>query len=375
LIFLFIISLLCFLLITGYSFLLQYYQHEFSRIIPVHLVKTDPQKVSVIIPARNEENNIGECLDSILSQDYPKSDTEIIVADDHSTDNTASIARSRSVKLLDMKDFPAQSIAFKKKALSAAITSSGGDLIITTDADCITPQQWIKTLVSVQQNTGAVFIVAPVRMRYGSSFLSKFQSIDFAILQGITAAGVHAGFHNMANGANLAYSKEAYNAVNGFSGIDDIASGDDMLLMQKISEKFPGRIAYAFSTDAIVDTMPEPDWKSFFAQRIRWASKARKYKDKRIFRVLLLVYLLNVFMLVLMCISFLGIIHFSIFLLMLGYKTIVEWGFVRKVLVFFSLEKLIAWFVVAQPIHIFYTVISGLFGQAGSYQWKGRQVK
>jgi cellulose synthase/poly-beta-1,6-N-acetylglucosamine synthase-like glycosyltransferase len=342
---------------------------------PFEHIKPDPVMVSVIIPARNEEKNIGSCLDSILAQDYPKTYTEIIVADDQSTDQTASIVLSKPVKMLNMKDLPEETIAFKKKAISAAITSSKGELIITTDADCISPQYWISTLVAVQQTTHAVFVVAPVRMRYDNSFLSKFQSLDFAILQGITAASVYGGFHNMANGANLAYTKEAFIAVNGFSGIDDIASGDDMLLMQKISERFPGRIAYAFSRDAIVETLPEPDWKSFFRQRIRWSSKARKYEDKRIFKVLLLVYLLNVCMLILMCISFLSFTHLGIFLLMLLYKTIVEWSFVQKVLRFFQLEKLLAWFPVAQPIHIAYIVVSGLFGQVGSYRWKDRQVK
>ena len=134
-------------------------------------------------------------------------------------------------------------------------------------------------------------------------------------------------------------------------------------------------MAYAFSPDAIVDTLPEPDWKSFFRQRIRWASKARKYEDKRIFPILLLVYAMNLSVFVLICLSFTGITQFSLCILMLLYKTIVEWGFVYRVLRFFKLQELMPWFPVFQPFHVAYTVISGLFGQAGSYQWKGRQVK
>ncbi len=345
------------------------------KIPPFIAQKPDPEKISVVIPARNEEKNIGPCLDAILHQDYPGSYTEIIVADDHSTDNTSSVVQSKGVRLLSMNNLPDGTVAFKKAALTAAIAASSGETIITTDADCVAPPAWVSTLIAVKQSTGAVLVAAPVRMRYGSSFLSKFQSLDFAILQGITAASVSGGFHNMGNGANLAYTKDAFNMVGGFSGADDIASGDDMLLMHKISVKYPAKTAYAFSPDAIVDTNPEPDLKSFFRQRIRWASKARKYEDKRIFRVLLMVYLLNLSMLVLMCMSFFSITHFSLFLLMLLYKTGVEWGFVKQVLKFFELQKLMPWFPVAQPFHIAYTVISGLFGQAGSYQWKGRQVK
>ena len=107
----------------------------------------------------------------------------------------------------------------------------------------------------------------------------------------------------MGNGANMAYSKSAFNEVGGFSGIDNIASGDDMLLVHKISQRYPGRIAYAFTNEAMVETDPEPDLKSFLRQRIRWASKAAKYEDKRIFRVLLLVYAANLSLFILMCMS------------------------------------------------------------------------
>lgn len=374
-IFLTAISFIAFILITGYSFLIRHYQHVFMK-IPVFIPgKPAPEKISVVIPARNEENNIGPCLDAILKQDYPTSFTEIIVADDHSTDHTAAIVQSSGARLLSMNNLPEGTVAFKKAALTAAIAAAGGDTIVTTDADCLAPSSWLSTLISAKQSANAVLVAAPVRMSYDRSFLSKFQSLDFSILQGITAASVHEGFHSMGNGANMAYSKNAFIAVNGFSGVDDIASGDDMFLVHKISRKYPGRVAYAFSPDAIIDTKPEPDWISFFRQRIRWASKARKYEDKRIFRVLLLVYALNLSIFVLMCICFLSPTHFSLFILMLIYKTIVEWGFVFHVLKFFRLQKLMPWFPIAQPFHVAYTVISGLFGQAGSYQWKGRQVK
>lgn len=300
---------------------------------------------------------------------------EIIVVDDDSTDQTANIATANKAKLITIKDLPEGTVAYKKAALTAAIAAASGDTIITTDADCKALPSWISTLIFVKQSTNAVLVAGPVRMPYGSSFLSKFQSLDFSILQGITAASVHEGFHSMGNGANLAYTKNAFNEVKGFSGVDEIASGDDMFLMHKISTKFPGRIAYAFSQEAIVDTETEPDWQSFFRQRIRWASKARKYQDKRIFPILLLVYAMNLSLLILMGISFMSLTHFSLFILLLLYKTIVEWRFVFQVLKFFKLQKLMPWFPVVQPLHVAYTVISGFFGQAGSYQWKGRLVK
>src|SRR4051812_19175643 len=85
----------------------------------------------------------------------------------------------------------------------------------------------------------------------------------------------------------LFMKKKAFNDVEGFSGIDSIASGDDMLLMHKISNKYPDKVHYLKSKQAIVASLPMQTWKDFFDQRIRWSSKARFYDDKRIFWVLL----------------------------------------------------------------------------------------
>ena len=369
------ICFISFILLTLYAVLLHRYENIFLEIPIVSPQLVYDEKISVIIPARNEENNIGRCLDAIQQQDYPQNNKEIIVADDHSSDQTASIVITKGAKLVTMNNLPEGTVAFKKMALAAAIQASEGDTIITTDADCIASPSWLRTIVAVKQSNNAVLVAAPVRMCYDRSFLSKFQSLDFAILQGITAASVHTGFHHMGNGANMAYSKSAFNEVGGFSGIDNIASGDDMLLVHKISQRYPGRIAYAFTNEAMVETDPEPDLKSFLRQRIRWASKAAKYEDKRIFKVLLLVYAANLSLFILMCMSVLSTIHLSLCLLMIFYKVMVEWSFVKRILLFFRLQKLMPWFPVFQPFHIAYTVISGLFGQFGSYQWKGRQVK
>ena len=179
----------------------------------------------------------------------------------------------------------------------------------------------------------------------------------------------------MCNGANLAYEKKAFEAVNGFSGIDTIASGDDMLLMYKIWKKFPGQVHYLKSEDAIVSTQPMQTWKQFFRQRIRWASKANKYEDKRFFPILLLVYLFNL--------SFLALIIACLFFdhrwMLVGIlwvaKTLVELPLFASAAKFFHKQWALKLFFLFQPLHIVYTIISGLFGQFGKYEWKGRRVK
>lgn len=370
-----IISALFLLLIVGYAVLLEKYRRYFAAIRSFEPAATPSVRISVVIPARNEARRILHCLKALREQDLPPH--EIIVVDDHSTDHTADLAAAQGVKVFrmgtDIQSPP--TIAFKKMALATGIIHATGDMILTTDADCIVPPQWTRMMAARLEETNATMVAGPVRMIPGNSFLSKFQSMDFAILQGITAASVHAGFHDMSSGANLGYLKSAFNTVGGFNGIDDIATGDDMLLMQKFSASFPNRISYAFNANAIVDTQPEPTWSAFLKQRIRWASKATRYRDKKIFYILLLVYLLNASLLLLLFMAPTSPAHMMVCLIAFALKTIAEWGFVSNVLQFFNMKKLLPLFPFAQPIHVIYTVISGSFGQAGPVEWKGRKVK
>jgi cellulose synthase/poly-beta-1,6-N-acetylglucosamine synthase-like glycosyltransferase len=178
----------------------------------------------------------------------------------------------------------------------------------------------------------------------------------------------------MCNGANLAYTREAFYDVDGFKGIDQIASGDDMLLMQKISARYPGRIGFLKSKDAIITTQAAESWTAFFNQRIRWASKAGKYKDVKITSVLLLVYLCNLFILIFFFAGLFNPKYFLYFLLLAACKTVVEFSFVKRVARFFALDGLMVYFPFFQPMHILYTVIAGWLGLFGQYKWKERKL-
>ncbi len=367
-----------------YCLLILLYRRWFLEIIPfVAPEEQDPiTSFSIIIPARNEANNISDCVLSILNQNYPNKLFEIIVIDDHSTDETAAIIKSlqstnSNLHLISLeahlKDAPLN--AYKKKAIEIAIAQSMGDWIITTDADCIAKREWLVQYDAFIQHQKPVFVAAPVMFFRGNNFLAIFQLLDFISLQGITAASVNAGTHAMCNGANLAYQKAAFYEVGQFRGIDNIASGDDMLLMQKIKVRYPGKLGYLFNQKAIIETAVMPDWKSFLNQRIRWASKASGYKDRTIFWVLLLVYLLNFFLLVMGITGFFveeGWYHLLILLLL---KTIVEISFMYPVSKFFGHVWAIGWFPIMQPFHILYTVLAGWLGKFGSYQWKGRKLQ
>ncbi|MFT4024824.1 MAG: glycosyltransferase [Flavihumibacter sp.] len=333
--------------------------------------------ISVIIPARNEENNIEHCLRSVASQDYPTALLEIIVVDDHSSDGTAEIVRAfPQANLLAMQDQPNEgnSRAPKKRALEAGIERARGTLIVTTDADCVAGKHWLQQLAWVHENTGAQMIAAPVMMMRENTWLARFETLDAISLQGITAAAAALQAHSMCNGANLAYTKTAFETVGGFEGIDQIASGDDMLLMQKIGAAYPHQIAYAKSKDAIVETRPVGSLKQFLQQRIRWASKARFYREKKLKGVLLMVYLCNFLLLLSVLAAFFSVKAIFPALLLLLLKTAVEWVFMWKVASFFDRVSLMPFFPLFQPLHILYTVAAGSFSQFGQYEWKGRQL-
>ena len=338
-------------------------------------------KVSVIIPARNESSNIRSCLQSLLGQDYPSALLEIIVVDDHSEDATAAIAGAFSengVKVIRMGTPSGKSGDHgkgKKKAIEAGISKATGALILTTDADCVIPERWVSTMTAFHEEKKPLFIAAPVMFGNLRSVLDIFQTLDFLSLQGITAASVSNGFHGMSNGANLGYEKAVFDKVGGFKGIDQIASGDDMLLMQKIEASFPGRTMYCLAKEVIVITKPADSFGAFIQQRIRSASKARFYKEEKMLAVLMMVYLLNLSLLALMV----QVVFFtqSLWVILLGLillKTIVELAFLIPVARFFGKSVLLWAFLPAQPFHILYTVIAGFFGQVGSYSWKGRKL-
>lgn len=359
----------------AYSVLIIFYWQRWNA-VPVFTPQKNfaRTKISVIIPARNEEANIGQLLEALQQQSYPKQLYEVIVIDDHSEDRTVEIVKGfANVKLLSLNKDVANS--YKKKAIEMGIVAATGELIVTTDADCLPPEQWLQLIASFNEEKQSAFIAAPVVIDCGSSIVQIFQAMDFMVLQGITAAVVHSNKLSMCNGANLAYEKKAFVEVNGFAGIDSIASGDDMLLMHKIATKNPGKVHYLKSTEAIVSTQPVKTWKEFFQQRIRWASKARQYDDKRILPVLVLVFITNFLFPVLLVAGFWNPRYWLFAVIFWILKTVVELPFFKSIANFFDKKWAIKWFFFFQPLHIFYTLISGFLAQFGKYEWKGRKVR
>jgi cellulose synthase/poly-beta-1,6-N-acetylglucosamine synthase-like glycosyltransferase len=333
--------------------------------------------VTVMIAARNEEENIRFTIEDILAQDYPKELTEIIIVDDHSTDSTADIIRGyadRGVKLLQLnEDKPLNS--YKKKAIAKAIELSAGELLVATDADCRMGSKWLSSIVSYFRENDLVMLSSPVAYFQEKNLFEYMQTLEFSYLIGTGAAFIGNKRASTCNGANLAYLKSTFYEVGGFTGIDNLASGDDELLLQKVAQRHSGRIGFLKNREAIVYTHAKHTIGSFLKQRRRWASKSTHYKDKRIVALVVGIWLFNVSLLVNAALSFYDIYFFKLFLLQFLLKYLFEAAYLLPVTAFFKRPNLVGLLILLNPVHIIYFVYIGLIGNTRQYEWKGRMVR
>ncbi|MGZ3835549.1 MAG: glycosyltransferase, partial [Mucilaginibacter sp.] len=316
-------------------------------------------------------------IDDILAQNYPQHLTEIIIVDDHSTDRTAGIISSyadRGVKLLQLKeDRPLNS--YKKKAIAKAIGLSTGNLMVATDADCRMGPAWLSSVVGFFETGDLVMISSPVAYFEEKSLFEYMQTLEFAYLIGIGAAFIGNGKASTCNGANLAYRKDIFYEVGGFTGIDDLASGDDELLLQKVAERYPHRIGFLKSREAIVYTHAKHTLNEFLQQRRRWASKSTKYKDKKIVALAVGIWLFNVSLLVNGVLGFYNINFFKLFALQFLLKYLFELVFLLPITAFFKRIQLVGLLILIIPVHVIYFVYIGFMGNTRKYVWKGRVVR
>lgn len=336
------------------------------------------KSVSIIIAARNEEKNIARLLHTLSVQNYPTSLVEILVIDDESEDATASIVQT--FKNVQYHFFSVQkdknNKAYKKQCIEFGITKSKHDIIITTDADCIMQENWLRAMMYAFETRHKKVIAGPVAFLSNNSIFQIFQQLDFATMQMITGALLFSKKGIMGNGANLLYEKKAFEEVNGFEGIKEYASGDDMMLMKKIEMKYPQAISYLKNSDAIVMTNPTSSFKEFLQQRIRWASKNKGLEDKNIKWTLAFVWLCNFLFLL----SFVFLFHSSWYIklvpiIFISFKALHEDSACKSTFRFFNLQHRCVFIYLLQIPHIIYMVSIGFFSLFTSYQWKGRRLK
>ncbi len=339
-------------------------------------------RITVVIPARNEAANMDACLQSLLQQDYPPELMEVVVVDDFSSDGTPALVcqmADQRVRLLELRNFvpPAGLNAYKKKALETGIAGASGALIATTDADCVLPPLWLKTLAFLYQEKQAAFVAGPVSFFEEKTLLERFQSLDYLGMMVLTGAAIQRGQPHLANGANLAYPKTVFDAVGGFSGTDHLASGDDMLLLQKIAKQHAQNIHFAKSGKALVLTRAKATLPEFLSQRLRWASKSAAFRNPGLLWTLGVVFALCwVILLSALIAPFAGLKMLLLFGLLFLIKSAADYALLSTACRYFGRPDLLRFFWPAQVLHIAYIAFIGLASVFRKrYVWKGRPVQ
>jgi cellulose synthase/poly-beta-1,6-N-acetylglucosamine synthase-like glycosyltransferase len=334
--------------------------------------------VSVIIPFRNEKENILASLKSIESQFYHEEKFEVIYVDDFSEDNSLELLKNnikkKNIRVLSVpNDFSTN--AHKKRAVRYGIENAKGNIIVTTDADCVHDEEWLKSLLqSFDSVTG--FVSGPVEFETDDGLFSEFQKLEFAGLVLCGAGLIGSGHPTICNAANIAYRKKVFDEVGGFKDQMNLSSGDDELLMQKIAKDSDFKVKFCINKKAIVKTSANKTLGDFYQQRKRWASKGLFYSDKTLVLKLIIIYL---FYIGLVLQIFLGLFyypHFLVsFIISLILKVIYEFRILvkGKTILFTNLH--LKHFLVAEILQIPYVIITGLVGAFGNYLWKSRKVK
>ena len=331
---------------------------------------------AIVIPFRNESTNLPSLLESFKNLNYPKTLFEIIFVDDFSEDDSVhQIYKWRMengsfhttlLENLRMSNSP------KKDAITRAIPIIKNEWIVTTDADCVVPENWLLTLDSYIQNHDVSMIVGSVVYDCKKTFLHCFQQLDLMSLQGTTIGSFGLGLGFMCNGANLCYTKSLFTELNGFIGNNTLASGDDVFLVQKAMEKNPNKVRYLKSKSNIVSTKPMIDWKSLLYQRVRWASKTGSYQSVFGKDLALIVFISNLCLVFGLLFCVLEQLQWQIFAILFLIKFTFDFILLKKTNSFFT-KKRMHYLFLSSILYPFFCVGVALLSLLGSYDWKGRK--
>ncbi len=332
--------------------------------------------ISIIISARNEEKNIKRTLESLIKQDYPNNKYEILIANDRSTDNTQIILDSykkkyENIKVLTIDKTPI-GWSNKKWALNQLINISNSDIILQIDADCIAPISWIKIMSGHFIDDKVGFVCASSPLIHNDPILNKIFQMESLIQESINAGAILNNMTVSCTGRNIAFRKKYFEQVDGYSGNQDIPSGDDDLLLQKISIESNCKIKYSINSNSLVDSYAPQNFSEFIKQRLRFSSKAILYyrlnTTTELKAISILIYLANVVFLssIILVINF--NIHFLIIpiLIKMFSDFMISITFLLKVKRDWSLKT----FLILTIIHPIYVVLFGLLGPIIQVDWK-----
>jgi len=349
-------------------------EHVFEQ--STDITSSENTYFSVLIPFRNEAQNIPELLTTLSKIEYPTSHFEIIFIDDASEDNSKSIIQEciqnthLNIKVLNNKPY---SNSPKKDAITLGVKNAKHSWIVTTDADCLVPSTWLSELNTFIKTEAPHFVAMPVLVKKKNSVVALFQYFETLALQGITLATYRLKRPFLCNGANLAYKKDLFFEVNGYEGNNHLASGDDIFLLEKIRKLANTNIRYVCSRNVLVTTSPEDSWSTSIQQRVRWASKTKTQKNTTALALGIVMLLSNISVIASLILVFIFPLKVMYWISFIFMKWITD-GLLLKFTAttfqedFDDSDTIIPLFV--QPFLYCWIAVHSL---KGNYTWKGRE--
>ena len=357
----------------GYVIVILLFRRAWQKPYRIPEVKDPLPHISVVIPFRNEEAHLPALIKALLGQDYPSNRFEVILIDDHSSDQSTQLVSSQ---IGNVNNFILlhNSSSGKKAALKTGILKAQGELILTTDADCIPVASWLLTTARAYMTEKPALLIGPVRMIPGKSIISRFQALDFMALQMAGAGAAMMKHAVFCSGANLAFRKEEWISVSQNLNGEQTASGDDVFLLHAL-KRAGSSIQFLKEKAAMVSTTTEEDLTGFLKQRMRWGGKSRFYTDFSTILLALLVLLTNIYM----AFTFLTAIwrpHYLLFFVIpFLLKIIADYLLLKRGEDFFSLIIKPLPILLFSLFYPFYIVVAGIGGLLITPTWKSNTTK
>ncbi|MGD1044678.1 MAG: glycosyltransferase [Bacteroidota bacterium] len=324
--------------------------------------------VSVIIAARNEEDNLYDCLESVANQIYPNSLYEIIIINDGSTDGTETICndfikRYPNIKSIQVKDDTI--IRGKANALAQGIEASGGEIILITDADCTVPKTWVEQ--TANRYDPEVGLIGGFTLQKATTPFEGMQSLDWTFILGMAAATVGLGNPLGSIGNNLSFRRSAYDQVGGYRKLK-FSVTEDYTVVQAIVGSNKWKYLYPIDLKHLVESKPCPNFQSLISQKHRWGKGGLDMKPTGL-AIMLIGFLMHLSPFVML---FWGGVFQAAAALMI--KFIADYVFLYQILRRLDRKEDLRWFYWFEIYFIIYvSLLPFLVFFGGKVKWKGRE--
>ncbi len=349
------------------------FREGWNRLPEINTIHSTRAKVfiSVIVPFRNEQKNIEQLIHNLSQQRFSFHHLEVVMVDDHSSDNGMEILRKMQSRYNWLKIVSSYSKG-KKEALRQGISAATGELIVTTDADCRFGKDWLQTIAETYLNLNPDMMVMPVSMEGDHKLTDLFQQIDYLSLQMVTAGAFGIGNPIISSGANLAFKKKSFLEAGKSMPGQNFMSGDDVFLLHAF-KNHEFKIIYLKSAQAMVKTTPAESIFEFLQQRMRWGGKSRGYKDRFAKLTALLILFTNTAIAILPFLSVIDIRYLLIWSAAIIIKVIADWNILKTGSPFYSIKLSLRHHLIFSIAYPYYILIAGLGSLFVRERWKNRK--